>query len=123
MSKIQFWKQFTTEGIPNIKEYLLLLICQRYNFESNSQQQLSAFQVPTVVTDMSKIQFWKQFTTGDFFTIVWKRLLLICQRYNFESNSQHNGSANLIPIVVTDMSKIQFWKQFTTFYMFPKVQN
>ena len=37
---------------------------------------------------MSKIQFWKQFTTDDTATVGCDKLLLICQRYNFESNSQ-----------------------------------
>ena len=38
-AKIQFWKQFTTEHSKDIKGKLLLLIMQRYNFESNSQQE------------------------------------------------------------------------------------
>ena len=118
----------------------LLLICQRYNFESNSQRAYYTARTPLVVTDMSKIQFWKQFTTTYGLLPWFAELLLICQRYNFESNSQHDvigcwvdkgcywyvkdtilkAIHNLIwscpfsSTVVTDMSKIQFWKQFTT---------
>ena len=36
---------------------LLLLICQRYNFESNSQLANRTGDIIRVVTDMSKIQF------------------------------------------------------------------
>ena len=114
MSKIQFWKQFTTNNNKFRQATLLLLICQRYNFESNSQHPhsrefrlfccywyvkdtilkaihnllLLLFFSYSVVTDMSKIQFWKQFTTHSQLFHHWRRLLLICQRYNFESNSQ-----------------------------------
>ena len=126
---------------------MLLLICQRYNFESNSQRYLVFHKVSPVVTDMSKIQFWKQFTTDAIFICFNFLLLLICQRYNFESNSQHikclfvffqccywyvkdtilkaiHNSPSLRSVsspVVTDMSKIQFWKQFTTFGIFKNV--
>ena len=89
---------------------------------------------------MSKIQFWKQFTTNTSF-MRWKRMLYsICQRYNFESNLQPVSRLNksiegciryvkdtilkaiyntslaiyLNKEAVFDMSKIQFWKQFTT---------
>ena len=41
-----------------------------------------------VVANNAKIQFWKQFTTKDSETAVLVLLLLIMQRYNFESNSQ-----------------------------------
>ena len=66
----------------------LLLLMQRYNFESNSQRQPSVWlQVFVVATD-AKIQFWKQFTTWFVFICKIYLLLLLMQRYNFESNSQ-----------------------------------
>ena len=37
---------------------------------------------------MSKIQFWKQFTTLDALQYYCHELYSICQRYNFESNLQ-----------------------------------
>ena len=116
MSKIQFWKQFTTVYKATKKKNELFQICQRYNFESNSQHKtpyrrtrigcfryvkdtilkaihnLYIFNLEWcyVVSDMSKIQFWKQFTTWNTtFTAIGK-LFQICQRYNFESNSQPN---------------------------------
>ena len=114
MSKIQFWKQFTTAYFNSIsvrscywyvKDTILKAI---HNNFKNIQTKLK------VVTDMSKIQFWKQFTTVRLFLERWRKLLLICQRYNFESNSQRSYRMRSALLVVTDMSKIQFWKQFTT---------
>ena len=166
MSKIQFWKQFTTLGYMCEAQLPLYSICQRYNFESNLQLSTKRqsrrpscirYVKDTIlkaiynnckamllnckaVFDMSKIQFWKQFTTHthlDYFPFL---LYSICQRYNFESNLQlrcryigisHSciryvkdtilkaiynvpeGSI-LSKVAVFDMSKIQFWKQFTT---------
>ena len=165
MSKIQFWKQFTTSDQP-VKWFIMLYsICQRYNFESNLQlhyrrplfyvavfdmskiqfwKQFTTFAVSkkvkqcciryvkdtilkaiynacmanaelfTAVFDMSKIQFWKQFTTGTNSSNSIPRLYSICQRYNFESNLQRPLYSIDNFCAVFDMSKIQFWKQFTT---------
>ena len=168
MSKIQFWKQFTTSWCL----WRWVQCCYWYVKDTilKAIHNLPKLQVrkTLVVTDMSKIQFWKQFTTRaqtiyDIISCYWyvkdtilkaihnlviwqskkQLLLLICQRYNFESNSQqertntdksyccywyvkdtilkaiHNSvRACLITLlVVTDMSKIQFWKQFTTIYL------
>ena len=38
MSKIQIWKRITTAVISVSAKMLLYLICQRYKFESESQQ-------------------------------------------------------------------------------------
>ena len=128
MSKIQFWKQFTTNDNTLVDGEGLFLICQRYNFESNSQLPNTIFQyffscfwyvkdtilkaihnssqhanrLYGAVSDMSKIQFWKQFTT--FLNLVIRNLLLflICQRYNFESNSQ-------LPQIWAYSGKSCFW--------------
>ena len=140
MSKIQFWKQFTTIYLEAIDFIKLYSICQRYNFESNLQLQIPYPDKRTAVFDMSKIQFWKQFTTLLFAFRSKSTLYSICQRYNFESNLQqpmwfctlkfrciryvkdtilkaiYNTSLAIYlnKEAVFDMSKIQFWKQFTT---------
>ena len=166
MSKIQFWKQFTTGNPLLFSTVLLYSICQRYNFESNLQRMANRTNTQScciryvkdtilkaiynrrfcclvarlAVFDMSKIQFWKQFTTRDLLQENRVKLYSICQRYNFESNLQHNidtpqNNCSCIRYVkdtilkaiynareygilssfaVFDMSKIQFWKQFTT---------
>ena len=144
MSKIQFWKQFTTQFFKCAVHKRLYSICQRYNFESNLQQATKKATSTLAVFDMSKIQFWKQFTTKHFTFLFACKLYSICQRYNFESNLQRALKKGLqvwscIRYVkdtilkaiynathlhsfhrraVFDMSKIQFWKQFTTCYGF-----
>ena len=167
MSKIQFWKQFTTIFGMIIFAPMLYSICQRYNFESNLQQGRHRIKNTTsciryvkdtilkaiynrsrrygrkngAVFDMSKIQFWKQFTTHCGEIIISPLLYSICQRYNFESNLQHAIGKEMSErcciryvkdtilkaiynrwyalsysrAAVFDMSKIQFWKQFTTY--------
>ena len=93
-----------------------------------------------VVADDSKIQYWKQFTTRVTDNYLDTVLLLMIQRYNTESNSQHVLARYLFIVgccwwfkdtilkaihncvdrfpcifsVVADDSKIQYWKQFTT---------
>ena len=114
MSKIQFWKQFTTGMLMRAQTTSLYSICQRYNFESNLQHSIFfidnhscciRYVKDTIlkaiynrsrrygrkngaVFDMSKIQFWKQFTTHCGEIIISPLLYSICQRYNFESNLQ-----------------------------------
>ena len=141
MSKIQFWKQFTTNTEMWNRQNALYSICQRYNFESNLQQYRPRSVFKYAVFDMSKIQFWKQFTTHCGEIIISPLLYSICQRYNFESNLQHAIGKEMSErcciryvkdtilkaiynrwyalsysrAAVFDMSKIQFWKQFTTY--------
>ena len=88
----------------------------------------------------SKIQFWKQFTTRPAKESCPMTLYLPRQRYNFESNSQRSSFTQMTPkgcicrvkdtilkaihnymnitsltlLAVFAASKIQFWKQFTT---------
>ena len=71
-----------------MKSLLLYSICQRYNFESNLQQEVDLSDRESAVFDMSKIQFWKQFTTNGRKESWASKLYSICQRYNFESNLQ-----------------------------------
>ena len=92
MSKIQFWKQFTTRTISSKTVESLYSICQRYNFESNLQLALIVLPQQDAVFDMSKIQFWKQFTTLFSPFLKTESLYSICQRYNFESNLQRSSS-------------------------------
>ena len=142
MSKIQFWKQFTTREIQHyaehnciryVKDTILKAIYNISSFDKESNR---------TVFDMSKIQFWKQFTTLDALQYYCHELYSICQRYNFESNLQqhlcvwlrnnhciryvkdtilkaiYNGIWKKVCRCETvfDMSKIQFWKQFTTYW-------
>ena len=116
MSKIHFWKQFTTIA----GQTATLTSCSRYvkdtflkAIHNNiSKKSLTIYVVP----DMSKIHFWKQFTTLKIVLFVLLPLFPICQRYIFESNSQLLATFTAKISVVPDMSKIHFWKQFTTYF-------
>ena len=166
MSKIQIWKQITTYYRYNSRGHLLFPICQRYKFESKSQlcqkviwMALNCFRYvkdtnlkanhnylhilkiwAITVSDMSKIQIWKQITTLSKLDVTYLLLFPICQRYKFESKSQlhlaeysariycfryvkdtnlkanHNTLHGAVSLqyTVSDMSKIQIWKQITT---------
>ena len=88
-AKIQFRKQFTTYFAVSMFLVAVLLIQQRYNFESNSQLPNATFLMYIGVAYTAKIQFRKQFTTVQSSETQFTSVLLIQQRYNFESNSQH----------------------------------
>ena len=141
MSKIQFWKQFTTRFRDKRSEAKLYSICQRYNFESNLQHLTALILLALYCIRYVKDTILKAIYNKTSFTLKCGRLYSICQRYNFESNLQRaiqdeSTATNCIRYVkdtilkaiynsfsrqkkwgktVFDMSKIQFWKQFTTF--------
>ena len=115
MSKIQIWKQFSTMVAKCSTAKTSVLQCQRYKFESNSQRLAPGMSAiisrfynvkdtnlkailnercwttwqPCVGFTMSKIQIWKQFSTGNAHQGGHLWSVLQCQRYKFESNSQH----------------------------------
>ena len=70
------------------------------------------------VFNMSKIQIWKRITTQGVQIDYQNQLYLICQRYKFESESQHGIIATYLIHAVFNMSKIQIWKRITTLYEF-----
>ena len=116
MSKIQIYKQITTCEATNPQAYKVYLICQRYKFISKSQLVPLQVLLTVGVFDMSKIQIYKQITT---YLLLVKFLLLvylICQRYKFISKSQHRSFGGDQNSGVFDMSKIQIYKQITTYF-------
>ena len=118
ISKLQKWKQFTTSSFDAPGRSGLFPIFQSYKNESNSQLRIlphpgisrcfryfkvtkmkaihnqtgAVTNMEYVVSDISKLQKWKQFTTikQDDVCISW--LFPIFQSYKNESNSQHNHS-------------------------------
>ena len=67
---------------------LLLLIPQRYEFSSKSQQLDSLLNAGVVVADTTKVRIFKQITTIHGRGVEFNLLLLIPQRYEFSSKSQ-----------------------------------
>ena len=114
MSKIQIWKRITTSEWDVPYQIQLYLICQRYKFESESQQLFGEYPDEEAVFNMSKIQIWKRITTAIIYLHQKLLLYLICQRYKFESESQPLIVPCVFQIAVFNMSKIQIWKRITT---------
>ena len=114
-TKIQIWKQFTT-NLTLLNGYnWLRVLTQKYKFESNSQldsillwefincefshknTNLKAIHNkcsigyfnPSIASSHTKIQIWKQFTTIIQHYNIYTVLRVLTQKYKFESNSQH----------------------------------
>ena len=87
-SKVQIWKQITTDGGFFTGEDLLFPMAQRYKFESKSQPGCCIPMHWSAVSNGSKVQIWKQITTHPppFVLFLW--LFPMAQRYKFESKSQ-----------------------------------
>ena len=113
-TKVRIFKQITTKVLRPMQQALLLLIPQRYEFSSKSQQYNDTchelfsccwyhkgtnFQANhntnfrlnmmlPVVVDTTKVRIFKQITTNCWYTYNTDLLLLIPQRYEFSSKSQ-----------------------------------
>ena len=88
-TKVRFFKQITTPLVSDNIAYSLLLIPQRYDFSSKSQPWRGNKTLSSVVVDTTKVRFFKQITTMFIISFFLKLLLLIPQRYDFSSKSQH----------------------------------
>ncbi len=88
-TKVRFFKQITT--FSSIREFIcmLLLIPQRYDFSSKSQLSRETSNEQPVVVNTTKVRFFKQITTKHVVLQTHYSLLLIPQRYDFSSKSQH----------------------------------
>ena len=140
ITKIQFWKQFTTFVIL----YDIAVYCIQYYKDTILKAIYNGFEdlISCLITvfSITKIQFWKQFTTIHYDVGLTQKLYSVLQRYNFESNLQRNVTRHIFYIhciqyykdtilkaiyngyidrgqdmtTVFSITKIQFWKQFTT---------
>ena len=165
-TKVRIFKQITTQYNVLCTLKWLLLILQRYEFSSKSQPDTQGkalanrcfwyykgtnFQANHnsaciliychfVVADTTKVRIFKQITTITLCALIALMLLLILQRYEFSSKSQHaasstpasasccwyykgtnfqaNHNRNYHPIelrgVVADTTKVRIFKQITT---------
>ena len=93
-TKVRIFKQITTGLGFSLDLLKLLLIPQRYEFSSKSQQKQNELLDQQVVADTTKVRIFKQITTSTLSTVMTKGLLLIPQRYEFSSKSQPNTSTN-----------------------------
>ena len=139
-TKVQIFKQITTQRLHVISFNLLFQIPQRYRFSSKSQHeggvltvQISCFRYHKgtdfqanhnlnggvyrtigVVLDTTKVQIFKQITTLDDTYSQADTLFQIPQRYRFSSKSQPSMLNGAFQSVVLDTTKVQIFKQITT---------
>ena len=97
-TKVRIFKQITTKFNSTSLSRKLLLIPQRYEFSSKSQQEAEVNDQLAVVADTTKVRIFKQITTRILLQILGNRLLLIPQRYEFSSKSQPNEKCNLYSV-------------------------
>ena len=110
------------------------------NFQANHNSRHKGLKVKSVVADTTKVRIFKQITTVSHSVLVLVLLLLILQRYEFSSKSQHNldilykslrccwyykgtnfqanhnnvPTFDLLELVVADTTKVRIFKQITT---------
>ena len=97
---------------------LFLLGCFRYHkgtdFQANHNMSYLEYLEHCVVLDTTKVQIFKQITTGGSTSAAAQRLFQIPQRYRFSSKSQQHLTMIRIMFVVLDTTKVQIFKQITT---------
>ena len=113
-TKVQIFKQITTCYKLLSDCGLLFQIPQRYRFSSKSQLGFRPGCLFYVVLDTTKVQIFKQITTGWTEDLLIKQLFQIPQRYRFSSKSQLLTCAIRQITVVLDTTKVQIFKQITT---------
>ena len=87
-SKLQNWKQFTTDFTGSPVQAELFLLPLNYKIESNSQLNETFGYNQRAVFATSKLQNWKQFTTIATASFPLDELFLLPLNYKIESNSQ-----------------------------------
>ena len=88
---------------------------QRYKFESNSQRAaVLAILSPGCIIRYKDTNL-KAIHNARHHALRLCRLYYPIQRYKFESNSQHAPFVSVLFVVVLSDTKIQIWKQFTTY--------
>ena len=139
-TKVQIFKQITTQYNVTYKVSTLFQIPQRYRFSSKSQLSGASsllggscfryhkgtdfqanhnsyhilYKPKLVVLDTTKVQIFKQITTLRSWYNPALLLFQIPQRYRFSSKSQLVYLVRLVLVVVLDTTKVQIFKQITT---------
>ena len=90
-TKVRFFKQITTPALCISCISRLLLIPQRYDFSSKSQQHRYIHRCCRGCCWYHKGTIFQANHNKTELIIIWLMLLLIPQRYDFSSKSQHGG--------------------------------
>ena len=119
-TKIQIWKQFTTNTGFVLTVGALYYPIQSYKLESNSQLSASSPSSPSGCIIRYKDTNLKAIHNVVALNPKLFALYYPIQRYKFESNSQLNAKpTDALDVVLSD-TKIQIWKQFTTVHRLQK---
>ena len=94
--------------------------CFRYHkgtdFQANHNRSWLFSRPSEVVLDTTKVQIFKQITTLIDLIYSFGQLFQIPQRYRFSSKSQRTFSRSAFACVVLDTTKVQIFKQITTYF-------
>ena len=113
-TKVRIFKQITTGAHQHPSQCLLLLIPQRYEFSSKSQQYAWKVIFQLVVADTTKVRIFKQITTGHNLLIIYYSCCWYHKGTNFQANHNLRTWINLLAMVVADTTKVRIFKQITT---------
>ena len=117
-TKVQIFKQITTNSRKKARKVLLFQIPQRYRFSSKSQH------IPLRLCAAYRCFRYHKGTdfqanhNANVLVNLKFQLFQLPQRYRFSSKSQHLLSYRNIPFVVLDTTKVQIFKQITTRIVF-----
>ena len=117
LPKIQFWEQITTRSFTSFVVNRCFRPAKDTILRANHNTTEYTIKLQVGVSDLPKIQFWEQITTKRYLVTIITLVFQTCQRYNFESKSQHVRHDKHRLKGVSDLPKIQFWEQITTIYI------
>ena len=112
-TKILFWKRITATLLGAFGVASLLLILQRYYFESESQLEVIPYLCIAAVAYPTKILFWKRITAAEGGENVYISCCLSYKDTILKANHSRNGTTEPIRGAVAYPTKILFWKRIT----------
>ena len=91
-AKVRIFKQITTLGVECYTLITLLLLPQRYEFSSKSQPCVQVLAAEKVVVATAKVRIFKQITTTSLQSAKWTSCCCYRKGTNFQAN--HNSAGN-----------------------------
>ena len=112
-TKILFWKRITAHGSNHQHTKRLLLILQRYYFESESQRITETEYNLLAVAYPTKILFWKRITALSIVVLFLHRCCLSYKDTILKANHSSTNTSCSATFAVAYPTKILFWKRIT----------
>ena len=101
-----------------MERFRLFQIPQRYRFSSKSQPAGNRPSAKFVVLDTTKVQIFKQITTNSAFAVTSNGCFRYHKGTDFQANHNFGRCCVASNSVVLDTTKVQIFKQITTWYCF-----